>query len=65
MRFKLCNYTWFFTGTDDKGSPPMLLARKLQYALQSFVLFELAVNASDSNAIETLENYLNQIDVQK
>ncbi len=55
----------FSPGTDDKGSPPMLLARKLQYALQSFVLFELAVNASDSNAIETLENYLNQIDVQK
>lgn len=55
----------FSPGTDDKGSPPMLLARKLRYVLQSFILFELAVNASDSNAIETLEDYLNQIDVQK
>lgn len=54
----------FSPGT-DKGSPPMLLARKLRYFSRSFILFELAVNASGYNAIETLDDYLKQIEVYK
>jgi len=53
-----------FTPADEgKNIAPMLLARKIQYIRQSIVIFELAVDASASNATEALVDYLKDITV--
>lgn len=54
-----------FYPAEGKDSSPVLLARKVRYVRQAIVLFEVAIDASMPRAVETLEQYVRQMDVKE